>query len=164
MPKASAKKIKSARKGLLVDSFLLSIFICALAITGPAGQQFEAPKAEYRKCTGLTINDRCFSVDRADTAAERKKGLSERSGLSSDQFMLFTFDQSMTHCMWMKDMHFSIDIIWLNENNEIIKILSNVLPSTYPNSFCAEKTRYVLEMNAGQSSELGLTVGQVLDL
>lgn len=66
--------------------------------------------------------------------------------------------------MWMKNMKFSIDMVWVNGQNKITKIEKNVTPGTYPQTFCADNTSYVLELNSGAATKAGLSVGQRLSL
>lgn len=101
-------------------------------------------------------------LERARTEEARAKGLSGRQSLGYTEGMLFEFDESGIHCMWMKDMHIPIDMIWLNEEKRIVKIEENVEPSTYPKSFCNEDlpAKYVIETNTKVSGALGLKVGQ----
>lgn len=96
----------------------------------------------------------------ADNQASRNLGLSYREFLKDDQGMLFIFDHSDHYSFWMKDMNFSIDIIWLNNDKEIVWIEQNVSPDSYPTLWQSKiPARYVLEVNAGISSELDLKVG-----
>ncbi|MBI2482710.1 DUF192 domain-containing protein [Candidatus Uhrbacteria bacterium] len=52
-------------------------------------------------------------VEVARTPAERTQGLSGRPRLRRDQGMLFVFDQPDYHGIWMRDMRFSIDLVWV---------------------------------------------------
>ena len=105
-------------------------------------------------------------IDIADTNAKRTQGLSERSSLGGDEGMWFVFENEGYHPFWMKDMNFSVDIIWANEDYRVTDIVRNVpipledvgLP-TYNNT---QSARYVLEVNAGVSE--GLFVGDVLKM
>ena len=65
--------------------------------------------------------------------------------------------------MWMKDMHFNIDIIWLNESTRITSIAPDLSPSTYPQTYCAD-AKYVVELPAGEAARQGLRVGQTVKL
>lgn len=115
-------------------------------------------------CTGLTLKEQCFKVDTADTEVQRQKGLSLRDSLPQDLAMLFTFEMPSRQCMWMRDMKFPIDIIWLNDQKKVVKIETNVDPATYPATFCADDTKYVVEINAGLARSIGLSVGDVAQL
>lgn len=95
---------------------------------------------------------------------QRELGLSGREHLPENSGMVFVFDQPATRCMWMKDMKFSLDIVWIDDNKSIIKVLKDVRPETFPTSFCTPDTRYVLEVNNGVMDRLGIGVGDSLQL
>jgi uncharacterized membrane protein (UPF0127 family) len=100
----------------------------------------------------------------ASTSAEQELGLGQRTSLPLDEGMLFVFATSSNYGFWMKDMHFSIDMIWMDENFSITHIASDVSPDTYPEVFNpGQKSLYVLETNAGYAEKNGLTVGETLD-
>lgn len=113
----------------------------------------------------LPGSDSCLMLEKATTEPARIQGLSDRLSMPQNQGMLFVFDESGSQCMWMKDMHFGLDMVWLNENKEIVKITQNVTPDTYPNSFCSKSpAKYVIELNSGLAQKSGLRLGQKLYL
>jgi uncharacterized membrane protein (UPF0127 family) len=96
----------------------------------------------------------------ADTPEKRVIGLSDRDFLPSNTGMLFKFDTSDIYGIWMKDMHFPIDIIWLDKNKVVVNLKHNVDPSTYPFVFYPPKASlYVLEVRAGFINDKGLKLG-----
>lgn len=101
-----------------------------------------------------------FSLETVTTYEQRQKGLSGRSSLAPDRAMLFVFDGESRRCIWMKDMQFSIDIVWLSGNKRIVAIERNVSPSTYPSSFCHDDSHYVLEFAAGAVDAADLRIGE----
>lgn len=107
----------------------------------------------------------CIVLDRAATPVKRQQGLSGVNGILPSQGMLFVFDQPEVACMWMKDMKFSLDMIWLDTDKRITKIAENVSPETYPKSFCANQpSKYVIEVNAGVAKQADLKLSQQLKL
>jgi len=64
----------------------------------------------------IKINDSVFSVEIASTTIEQSRGLSGRNELSQNSGMLFLFNYSGVQSFWMKDMKFTIDIIWIGNN------------------------------------------------
>lgn len=107
----------------------------------------------------------CVELEPATTASEREIGLSKYSAIKETQGMLFTYDEPGEACIWMKDMNFPIDIVWLDADKKIVKIEINVDPSTYPKTFCSNvPAKYVVELNAYISSYAYLEVGQQLAL
>ncbi|MBI2617975.1 DUF192 domain-containing protein [Candidatus Kaiserbacteria bacterium] len=96
----------------------------------------------------------------ADTPQARRLGLSHLSSLREKQGLLFVFPKSDFHGIWMKDMLFPIDIIWLDENLHVVDLSLNVSPDTYPKTFHPKSpARYVLEVNAGFSEKYDVAVG-----
>lgn len=111
----------------------------------------------------IRINDRNFATRIADEPDERSRGLSGTKQLDEDQAMLFIFQSDAQHGFWMKDMNYSIDIVWLNAQQKITHIEENVSPDTYPTSFKPdEPSRYVLEFRAGTVERLKLVEGQTI--
>lgn len=118
---------------------------------------------EYEKIT-LKIKGVSFYTDIADNDIKRIRGLSHRYSLADNSAMLFVFDEPAIRKFWMKDMFFPIDIIWLNENKEIIHIEKNISPSTYPKSFGPDlKSLYVIEVSSGTSEKLSLSIGEKIE-
>jgi uncharacterized membrane protein (UPF0127 family) len=105
-----------------------------------------------------------ITVEVVDTPELRGQGLSGRESLTSDKGMLFVFDNtSESNCFWMKDMNFSLDMIWLNENREVVTVTSNVTPESYPETFCPdEPAKYGLEIVENRASELEINSGTQL--
>ena len=109
-------------------------------------------------------------VEVMDTPASRIQGLSGRSGLGEDEGMLFVFDVPGKHGFWMKDMLFSIDIIWIAENGVIVHVERNISPASYFVSNPPQRygttidAKYVLELAAGQSEKFGAHVGSTVKI
>jgi uncharacterized membrane protein (UPF0127 family) len=111
----------------------------------------------------LGFGNLSLDIETATNRAELIQGLSGRSNLEIDRGMLFVFNQSGYHCIWMKDMNFPIDILWLDETQKVVDIKRDVSPASYPETFCPDKpARYVLEVNAGLSQKSGVDVGAQL--
>jgi uncharacterized membrane protein (UPF0127 family) len=105
----------------------------------------------------IKIDGIIFNVLVADTKEERVKGLSGRTGLDARQGMLFVFPDNDQHSIWMKDMKFPIDIIWISENLRIVDIKRDASPESYPESFTnVWPARYVLELSAGSIDAFSL--------
>lgn len=101
-----------------------------------------------------------FTFDVADTDALRQKGLGGRVALSPGQGMLFVFDHPDQYGFWMKDMLFSIDILWLDDRGSIVTIAADVSTSTYPQIFYPQApSKYVVEILAGESEKNHLKIG-----
>lgn len=107
--------------------------------------------------------DTCVQLEETSSESERVLGLSGRRSMDRNQGMLFDFARPAEYCMWMKDMHFALDMLWLDERQEIVYMIENVTPDTYPKSFCGPKSaQYVVEVNSGIVKAADLHVGQRL--
>lgn len=108
----------------------------------------------------ITINDQHVDVTVADTSTERARGLGGRERLGDREGMLFTFSSADEYCIWMKDMNFSIDVLWLDSDKTVVDINEDISPETYPQSFCPSKpSQYILEIGAGKAAEWQIEVG-----
>lgn len=109
----------------------------------------------------LVIGDAKLKILLADSEEERIMGLSYKKHLEQDKGMLFVFNKEEKHGIWMKDMYFSIDIIWLDSKFQVVDFVSDVQPQSYPNVFKPKKTaKYVLEVNSGFIKENGIKIDE----
>lgn len=115
---------------------------------------------------GMVIfNDKEWRVEVANTMVKRIQGLSGREGLKDITGMLFDFPNFGKQGIWMKDMNFSIDIVWLN-NGKIVDIAPNASPELgtsfvfYPR----EDANYVLELPANFTKENNLKIGEEIGI
>ena len=96
----------------------------------------------------------------ADTEEKRTRGLSGKAFLPSNTSMLFEFDKPDTYGIWMKDMSFPIDIIWLDKNKTIVNLVSNAEPGSYPHVYYPPKEAlYIIEIRTGLIRDKNLKIG-----
>lgn len=119
----------------------------------------------YKQVTDATfvtakIGNETFKLELADTQASREQGLSERDGIAKNEGMLFDFKQDGRWRMWMIQMRFPIDIVWLNESKEVLYIKHNATPAEFPETYDAKQdSRYVIEVPAGTFKRINVNVG-----
>lgn len=116
----------------------------------------------------VIIGDDTFYVKIANNDPERTQGLMGVSMLGKDEGMLFEFQDYKPRSFWMKNTLIPLDIIFINENNKIIKIHSNAKPcktQTCPlytsNNLPA---KYVLEINAYQAQEKNIQLNDTIKI
>ncbi len=106
-----------------------------------------------------------LTVEVANNPLEWQRGLSGRPSLGADRGMLFAFDKPDRYGFWMKEMNFPLDIAWIDRNQKIIYMLSNVAPSSYPEIFYPDgEALFVLETNSGFFAKNKIEVGQTLEM
>lgn len=113
----------------------------------------------------MQVGGENFQVFIAETSEDRQQGLSFVESLGDREGMLFVFDTTDMYRFWMKDMNFSLDIIWLDDAGVIVDIASQVTLESYPELFApVMPARYVLEVNAGTVEQLFLKKGDQIFL
>lgn len=113
----------------------------------------------------IAINGQKLAVEIADEPQEQSQGLSDRTSLGQDKGMLFVFPQPLMPAFWMKNMHFSLDMLWINADGKVIAITKNISPDTYPNTFQPPSpVKYVLEVNAGWSDKNSIKIGDAMTI
>ena len=104
----------------------------------------------------------CFSIELALTPEERACGLMFREYLNKDEGMLFVYEEERKYSFWMKNTVIPLDMIWINNDKEVVFIAKNVQPcrqDSCPVIYPDRKALYVLELNAGLSDDINLKVG-----
>jgi len=100
----------------------------------------------------------------AELAADdpsRMRGLMFRKSLGPNEGMLFVFDESTTHCMWMKNTLVPLSVAFLDESARVINI-ADMVPQSEESHCATQPARYALEMQRGWFSERGLGRGVVI--
>lgn len=105
-----------------------------------------------------------FKVRIADDQKSRNKGLMFVKDLPQSYGMLFIFDEEKIINMWMKSTLISLDMVFIDKNDVIVKIVGsapplskNIISSDYP----AIK---VLELNSGTARSVKLDIGDKIFL
>lgn len=123
------------------------------------------PNPERVTSPYVEIGDTKFPVDIADSDAERIQGLSNSASLPELTGMLFVFPEPAQQCIWMKDMNYAIDIIWLNSTGHVKDIKERVSPESYPDQFCSsDAVSYVLELPSGTVEATGISVNEYANI
>lgn len=115
-------------------------------------------KTTFKK---VTIGKVEIEAEVADTLPKQIRGLMFRKSLPEKSGMLFLFNSDDYYGIWMMNMSFPIDIIWINSEHKIVDIVKDAPPcgiicQTYHPK---EKARYVLEVNAGFTDKYTIKVG-----
>ena len=138
---------------------LLIIFVLLFGLFIIKDSFFSGSK-DRAQVTTVVIGGISLLIEIAETEEERRQGLSNRVSLDENSGMLFIFGQPSTGGIWMKDMRFPIDIIWIDENYSIIDIKHNAQPESFPEIFYPQtNAKYVLEVNAGFTKQHDIFVG-----
>lgn len=111
-----------------------------------------------------TLGSNTFYLEIADSEKARVQGLSNREFLSENSAMLFIFPQKKIQAFWMKNMHFSLDIVWIDKDT-IVDFEESAQPegeNPVKRYYSPVPVNKVLELNAGMVKKLKLQKGQKL--
>lgn len=113
----------------------------------------------------VSIGKTNIPVSIADTEATRELGLSGTTSLTKGSGKLFIFPRPDKYGFWMKDMKYSLDLVWIDAAFRIVDVTKNATPASYPNVFYAkEPVLFVLEVNSDESEALNLIPGTTVTI
>ena len=110
----------------------------------------------------IRVGGRVVKAIIADSFIKRLLGLMYVKNLEGGECMLFIFSYPARHGIWMRNMFFSIDVLWADSSGTIIDYVSNARPCK---SFrCrvftpSSDAKYIIEAKHGFIREYGLKVG-----
>ena len=158
---------KQSRLLILIPSLAITVGI-AFFMMLPTEVEHES--VEFSRDT-IMIDDIELSVQVADTDHRRADGLMFQEELPYDEGMLFVFDDSKKRKFWMGNMEFSLDIIWIDSQRNVVHIDNNVPPcDTTETKACprydsgGKDVKYVLEVTAGFVDEFNITEDSKIEL
>lgn len=106
---------------------------------------------------GVTISK--IDIEIADDDQQRELGLMMRRTMEEDNGMLFIFPYETLQAFWMKNTILPLDIIYVNAQNEIVKIYRNTVPYSEISLPSGKPSLYVVEVIAGYTDKYGINEG-----
>ena len=134
-------------------------FFSLLFILTACGSDFHFDKTE------VNVAGNIFEARVADTAKLQTRGLSGSEPLAVDEAMLFVYPDKQLREFWMKDMLFSIDLLWIEDNTIVAWQENMAIPSSEATVFdlttyiSPQPVNSVLELPAGTVKRLSLNIG-----
>lgn len=149
--------------GLLVLGLLLMAGLLGLA--GPAGRSGDGGGPLETALLVLPGGEELV-VELAVSPAQRRRGLMYRDELPAGQGMLLVFPDTGFRSIWMKNVRFPLDLIWLDSSDCVVHIEKDVPPcpgEPCPDYHSMRKAAAVLELNAGSVARWGIEHGDHLE-
>lgn len=101
----------------------------------------------------VRVNNKEYDVEVARTEEEKEVGLSNIEYLPDDEGMLFIYDTPQEVGFWMKDTLIPLDIIFINDEEEVISVHQGVPNDETP--IIEDNVLYVLEVPADSGIKIG---------
>ncbi len=120
----------------------------------------------------IKIDDITLQVQIADTKPLQTRGLMFQEKLPYDQGMLFVFEDEGVRSMWMLNMQFALDLLWIDANGNVLHIEKDTQPckSALETMACTftngndEAAKYVLEVTSGFVDKYNITEDSKLEI
>lgn len=119
--------------------------------------------ANFKATTELRLGSGIYSLWVANTESERIQGLSGVKALDPNGGLLMDFGFDGQHGIWMKDMNFPLDLVWLDKDKKVIYVVMNAQVEEPARTIYQPKdnARYVIELPAGSAKKAGIKTGNV---
>lgn len=135
----------------------MRVLLCILMLTSCVACASGEPSVQ--------LGGRTFGVEIAETQEKQALGLMFRDSMPADQGMLFIFPNEAPRSFWMKNCRIPLDIMYFDKDLKMVSISADTPPcrvSRCPSYPSTGPAMYVLELNAGMASELGVGPGDEL--
>ncbi len=132
-----------------------ALFALLLAATAAQAQQPTQPRVQ------LGVGMHLIHAEVADRDDTRATGLMHRTSLPQNGGMVFVFEATGIHCMWMKNTVIPLSVAFVGEGGDIINI-ADMRPLSETSHCAARPARYALEMKRGWFAERGIRAGMRL--
>jgi uncharacterized membrane protein (UPF0127 family) len=161
---SNKKKIQGSllvKAGILIAAAVIVFLVFFNTCDDDNNMTYHTFKKEGELTFTDSLNNELTKIDIeiADNDYERQLGLMNRKSMEENQGMLFIFPVERYQSFWMLNTLFSLDMIFINKNKEIVTIHKNTTPvsqQSYPSS---KPAIYVLEVVAGFTDKFNVKVG-----
>jgi len=159
------------RKTIIMSSFLLFIYSCNQNQNKPNTNipphfVYEPQFVKNGELVIINKNKKDtlkkINIEIADNPEKREQGLMYRKTMNESNGMLFIFEKSEPQNFWMKNTILPLDIIFINENKEIVTIQQNTIPFSEESIPSYKNSMFVLEVNAGFCGKFSIKEGDLI--
>ncbi len=113
--------------------------------------------------TTVRINGRRIRLLIADTMLKRAIGLMYRESIEPGTGMLFRFRSSGKYGIWMRNMRFPIDVIWIDKQ-KVVSVEANLKNRDGKIHYPTRPADTVIELSAGSVKKYKIKEGKKIDL
>jgi len=144
---------------------VLMVLLILVGVSAAGGETQRAPQRDgelqfLRQDGSIAVS---ITIEIADTAEARIKGLMERWSLPELHGMLFIFDYPDMQGFWMHNTPLSLDMIFVDENRRILNMAESTTPMSKQTYGSRGPAKYVVEVKAGFSKRHGIEQGMSIE-
>ena len=111
----------------------------------------------------MQIGSRTYTLEIANDAAEREKGLMRRDSMPADHGMIFVFAGEQRLGFYMKNTRIPLDILFLSAAGKVVSI-KQMRPYDVTTTYTDAPAKYAIELNQGQAAAAGVKIGDQLSI
>jgi uncharacterized membrane protein (UPF0127 family) len=100
-----------------------------------------------------------FSIDLAETSAERAQGLMNVESMPMSKGMLFVYPVPQPVAFWMKNTLIPLDMIFADARGVVVRVHDSAIPGDLTSIPGGDQVQFVLEINGGLARMLGIEEG-----
>jgi len=159
----------TTRNQALIPIAIAAIIIGIVGVLSiPSDSKLES--VEFPRGT-VKVDDVVLEVQIADTEPRRVRGLMFQNQLPYDEGMIFVFNESGVYSLWMLNMQFSLDMIWFDEEGNVVHVEQDIPPCKSATEIMAcqsiipsGEAKYILEVTSGFVQKFGITKESKLEI
>ena len=159
----------TTRAQALIPITIAAVIIGVIGmLTLPQDSKLES--VEFPRGT-ILVDDVALEVQIADSEPRRVRGLMFQDQLPYDQGMIFVFAEPGLYSLWMLNMQFPLDMIWFDQNGNVVHLEENVPPckaaleiATCQSVVPENEASYVLEVTTGFIEQNNITYDSKLTI
>ena len=100
--------------------------------------------------------DHTFDIYLAVDFEQHRRGLMFVRKMPENTGMLFVYDDSDLHSMWMKNTYIPLDMVFARADGTVSSVIHDTQPLSLTSQGSIEPVNYVLELNAGTARRLNI--------
>ena len=97
-----------------------------------------------------------FDIYVATSFEQQRRGLMFVRKMPETTGMLFVYEDSDYHSMWMKNTYIPLDLVFARSDGSVSSVIHGAQPLSLTSRSSIEPVNYVLELNAGTARRLGI--------
>ena len=150
------------------------MFVAAVTI-GSLGlvfipQEIKNKQIDFAEGT-VRIDDDVIKVEIAESRADKQRWLMFREErLPLNSAMILVYERSDLYSMWLLNIEYNLDLIWINENGNIVYMVKDAEPckNTFDAASCTYKNtkaaKYIIAATSGFIEEHDITEKSIMTI
>ncbi len=149
-------------KRLLMSLILITVsMVCIVLWNIPKSKHVSLPTVN------AFIDTKPYVLYAPNSVDEQRRGLAIFDQISDNEGMIFRGNPVGQQGIWMKDMKFDIDVLWIDKDNTIIYLEKNISKASYPKIYQNPEntsSAYIIELASGQIEKNGFSLGEIVHI